>query len=472
MRHLLALAVVLAAQATLEQLGVALDAGQRRPQLVADDREEVVLDPLSPPARAPSAPGGRTTAARSGAPGPPARRPPRPCVGSAPRAADRFGRRWRARPGGGRRPGSARPRASRRRARASRRGRRSGCPLAVAWRVAAVAPTAPISPSPNRGWRPSANARHASTSSPSGPAAAAGSRHCSTSSIVKTRVAPPSTGAEPTAIASSVAVRSSDAPKSRPSRLSSSRSRVCSRSRSSSTSCCLELRVLLRAADDDPAEEAGHDAESQEVGDPNGQRVEARLVQPVAREHDREVHAGHDDRGPHRGAEAEPQRGTEDDEPVQEIEVGRVHRDVDRDRDRGHLDDRADDPDLARREAAQEPEDEDAPGGDHAEDGEKDLDARHRRRDDEQDGGRQRHHPQPNPGELALLGAHPSLELALELVRTIGPGFHDQHCTLASGVRLPYTRRAPERQRATRALSGGVYRGTRGPGHSPNPRGR
>ncbi len=224
---------------------------------------------------------------------------------------------------------------------------------------------------------------------------------------------------------------------------------------------CLELRVLLRAADDDPAEEAGHDAEADEVGDPNGQRVEARLVQPVAREHDREVHAGHDDRGPHRGAEAEPQRGTEDDEPVQEIEVGRVHRDVDRDRDRGHLDDRADDPDLARREAAQEPEDEDAPGGDHAEDGEKDLDARHRRRDDEQDGGRQRHHPQPNPGELALLGAHPSLELALELMRTIGPGFHDQHCTLASGVRLPYTRRAPERQRATRRCPGAS---TGGPG--------
>ena len=62
----------------------------------------------------------------------------------------------------------------------------------------------------------------------------------------------------------------------------------------------------------------------EEVGDPNGQRVEARLVKPVAREHDREVHAGHDDRGPHRGAEAEPQRGAEDDEPVQEIEVGRV----------------------------------------------------------------------------------------------------------------------------------------------------
>ena len=40
-------------------------------------------------------------------------------------------------------------------------------------------------------------------------------------------------------------------------------------------------------------------------------------------------------------------------------------------------------------------------------------------------------------------------------------GFHDQHCTLASGVRLPYTRRAPERQRATRRCPGAS---TGGPG--------
>ena len=34
------------AHARLQQLGIALDAGQRRPQLMTDDRQEVVLDPL------------------------------------------------------------------------------------------------------------------------------------------------------------------------------------------------------------------------------------------------------------------------------------------------------------------------------------------------------------------------------------------------------------------------------------------
>ena len=34
---------------------------------------------------------------------------------------------------------------------------------------------------------------------------------------------------------------------------------------------------------------------------------------------------------------------------------------------------------------------------------------------------RQRHHPEPHPGELTLLGAHLALEVALELVRTVGP---------------------------------------------------
>ena len=58
----------------------------------------------------------------------------------------------------------------------------------------------------------------------------------------------------------------------------------------------LEPRVLLRAADDDAAEEAGHDAEADEVGDPHRQRFEARRVQPISRKHDREVHAGHDER--------------------------------------------------------------------------------------------------------------------------------------------------------------------------------
>src|SRR5918999_1056217 len=42
-RHLLALAVEFAAEPRLEELGIALDAGQRGPQLVADDREEIVL---------------------------------------------------------------------------------------------------------------------------------------------------------------------------------------------------------------------------------------------------------------------------------------------------------------------------------------------------------------------------------------------------------------------------------------------
>ena len=44
--HLLALAVALGAEAALEELRVALDAGERRAQLMADDREEVVLDAL------------------------------------------------------------------------------------------------------------------------------------------------------------------------------------------------------------------------------------------------------------------------------------------------------------------------------------------------------------------------------------------------------------------------------------------
>ena len=43
----------------------------------------------------------------------------------------------------------------------------------------------------------------------------------------------------------------------------------------------LEPRVLGGAPDDDPAEEAGHDAEADEVGDPRGQRVATRLVQVV-----------------------------------------------------------------------------------------------------------------------------------------------------------------------------------------------
>src|SRR5688572_24851045 len=44
MRHLLALPVVLSAQAPLQQLRVALDAREGRSELVADDGQEVVLD--------------------------------------------------------------------------------------------------------------------------------------------------------------------------------------------------------------------------------------------------------------------------------------------------------------------------------------------------------------------------------------------------------------------------------------------
>ena len=89
---------------------------------------------------------------------------------------------------------------------------------------------------------------------------------------------------------------------------------------------------------------------------------------------------------------------------------------IDRDRDRGHLDHRAEDPDLAGREAPEQPEDEDAPGGDDAEQDEEHLDPGHRLEEQQQHGGGERHQPEAHPRQLAFLGAHPSLELALELL--------------------------------------------------------
>ncbi len=190
--------------------------------------------------------------------------------------------------------------------------------------------------------------------------------------------------------------------------------------------------VVGGSADDDAAEQPRDHAEADEVADAHRQQVEARVVAGTAHDHHGGVHAAHDQRRPQRRAEPETERRRQDHEPVEEVHVDGIGRDIDRHGDRRHVDHRADDPDLARRESAEQPRHQQAPGRDERDHDEQGRAAGKLRHDERQQQRAHDGHPEAHRRELALLGAHLLLEVTLELDWTVASRFHAQRCTLAS----------------------------------------
>ncbi len=177
-----------------------------------------------------------------------------------------------------------------------------------------------------------------------------------------------------------------------------------------------EARVVGRATDHDSAEQARHDAGADEVGDVRRKELANGVADRRRGEHDRQVHAGHDDRRPDRGAKTEAQGRPKDDEAVEQVRVDRRARHVDGHRDGSHVERRADDADLARREPREQQRNDEDRERHHPEQREE-----HRQRpnllpEDAEEERSDQHHPEADPHELTLLRPHLGLEMTLELL--------------------------------------------------------